>query len=111
MPSRAGDRRAPTVLVSWGSNRQIVDEAVEALRAQGIAVSSAHFSQVYPLTAPMARGLARKRLICIENNATGQFGQLLRRELGLKAAHQLLKYSGECFTVAELVERVRKILG
>ncbi len=111
MPSRTGDRRAPTVLVSWGSNRQIVDEAVEALRGEGIAVSAAHFGQVYPLTAPMARGLARKRLICVENNATGQFGQLLRRELGLKVAHRILKYNGACFTVAELVERVRQILG
>ncbi len=111
MPTRFGDRRATTVLVSWGSNRLIVNEAVEALRAEGIAVSSIHFGQVYPLTLPMARGLARKRLICIENNATGQFERLLRRELGLKAAHRILQYNGECFTVAGLVERVRKILG
>jgi 2-oxoglutarate ferredoxin oxidoreductase subunit alpha len=110
MPTRFGDRRATTVLVSWGSNRQIVNEAVETLRAEGISVSSAHFGQVYPITPPMARGLARKRLICIENNATGQFEQLLRRELGLKAAHRILKYNGECFTVAELVERVKKML-
>ena len=59
----------------------------------------------------MARGLARKRLICIENNATGQFEQLLRHELGLKATHRILKYDGECFTVGELVERVKGILG
>lgn len=110
MPARFGDRRAATVLVSWGSNRLIVNEAVEALRDEGIAVSSAHFGQVYPLTAPMARGLARKRLISIENNATGQFAELLRRELGLKTAHRILKYNGECFTVAELVERVKTIL-
>jgi len=111
LPTRFGDRRAATVLVSWGSNRQIVNEAVEALRAEGVAVSAAHFGQVYPLTPPMARGLARKRLICVENNATGQFERVLRRELGLKAAHRILKYNGECFTVAELVERVKKILG
>jgi 2-oxoglutarate ferredoxin oxidoreductase subunit alpha len=110
MPTRFGDRRATTVLVSWGSNRQIVQEAVEVLRAEGVSVSSAHFGQVYPITPSMARGLARKRLICIENNATGQFEQLLRRELGLKAAHRILKYNGECFTVAELVERVKKML-
>jgi 2-oxoglutarate ferredoxin oxidoreductase subunit alpha len=111
MPARFGDRRAPTVLVSWGSNRLIVNEAVEVLRAEGISVSSAHFGQVYPLTPQMARGLARKRLICIENNATGQFEQLLRHELGLKATHRILKYDGECFTVGELVERVKGILG
>jgi 2-oxoglutarate ferredoxin oxidoreductase subunit alpha len=70
-----------------------------------------HFGQVWPLTPKMARGLSRKRLICIENNATGQFAQLLRCELGLKVDHRILKYNGECFTVAELVERIRKMIG
>jgi len=111
LPSRFGDRKAKTILISWGSNRLIVNEAVEALHDEGIAVASVHFGQVWPLTPKMARGLSRKRLICIENNATGQFAQLLRCELGLKVDHRILKYNGECFTVAELVERVRKIIG
>jgi 2-oxoglutarate ferredoxin oxidoreductase subunit alpha len=111
MPSRFGDRKAKTILVSWGSNRLIVNEAVEALQAEGIAVASVHFGQVWPLTPKMARGLSRRRLICIENNATGQFAQLLRRELGLAVDQRILKYNGECFTVAELVERIRKIVG
>jgi len=74
-------------------------------------VASVHFGQGWPLTPKMARGLSRRRLICIENNATGQFAQLLRRELGLKVDHRVLKYNGECFTVGELVERIRKIVG
>jgi 2-oxoglutarate ferredoxin oxidoreductase subunit alpha len=111
MPSRFGDRKATTVLISWGSNQHIVNEAVDALQAEGKSVAALHFGQVYPLTTKMARGLSRKRLICIENNATGQFAQLLKRELGLKVDHLVLKYNGECFTVAELVERIRKIVG
>jgi 2-oxoglutarate ferredoxin oxidoreductase subunit alpha len=111
MPSRCGNRKATTVLISWGSNQHIVNEAIEALQAEGVALAATHFGQVYPLTPKMARGLSRKRLICIENNATGQFAQLLRRELGLKVDHRILKYNGECFTVAELVERIREIVG
>ena len=111
MPSRFGDQKAKTILISWGSNRLIVDEAVEALQDEGIAAASVHFGQVWPLTPKMARGLSRKRLICIENNATGQFAQLLRRELGLKVHQRILKYNGECFTVAELVEKVKRIVG
>lgn len=111
MPSRFGDQKAKTILISWGSNRLIVNEAVEALQDEGIAVASVHFGQVWPLTPKMARGLSRKRLICIENNATGQFAQLLRRDLGLTVHQRILKYNGECFTVAELVERIRKIVG
>ena len=87
MPSRFGDRKAATVLISWGSNQHIVNEAVEALQAEGKSVAALHFGQVYPLTPKMARGLSRKRLICIENNATGQFAQLLKSELGLKVDH------------------------
>ncbi|MGE5799495.1 MAG: 2-oxoacid:acceptor oxidoreductase subunit alpha, partial [Syntrophaceae bacterium] len=111
MPTRFGDRKAGTILISWGSNRHIVNEAVEALQAEGVVAASVHFGQVWPLTPKMARGLSRKRLICVENNATGQFAQLLRSELGLKVDHRVLKYNGECFTVAELVERIRKIVG
>ncbi len=111
MPSRFGDRKAAAVLISWGSNQHIVNEAVEALQAEGKSVAARHFAQVYPLTPKMARGLSRKCLICIENNATGQFAQLLRRELGLKVDHLVLKYNGECFTVAELVEKVKQIVG
>jgi 2-oxoglutarate ferredoxin oxidoreductase subunit alpha len=111
MPSRCGDLAAGTALISWGSNRLIVQEAVEILLAEGVPVGAFHFGQVYPLTPNMAEGLSRKRLICIENNATGQFAQLLKRELGLKVDHLVLKYNGECFTVAELVERVRRIVG
>jgi 2-oxoglutarate ferredoxin oxidoreductase subunit alpha len=111
MPSCCGDRKAETILISWGSNRLIVKEAVEALQAKGVVLAAAHFGQVWPLTPEMARGLSRKRLICIENNATGQFAQLLKRELDLKVDHRILKYNGECFTVAELVERIWKIVG
>jgi 2-oxoglutarate/2-oxoacid ferredoxin oxidoreductase subunit alpha len=110
MPICFGDRKADSVLISWGSNRLIVQETVEILQSEGVPVSALHFGQVYPLTPKMATGLTRKRLICIENNATGQFAQLLKRELDLKVDHLVLKYNGECFTVAELVERVRKIV-
>jgi 2-oxoglutarate ferredoxin oxidoreductase subunit alpha len=111
MPSRFGDRKAKTILISWGSNRLIVNEAVEALQAEGIALASVHFGQVWPLTPKMARGLSRKRLICVENNATGQFAQLLWSELGLKTADRILKCNGECFTVAELVEKIKEAIG
>ena len=56
-------------------------------------------------------GLSKKKVICVENNATGQFARLLKRELDLRVDHLILKYNGECFTVSELVERVKQIAG
>jgi 2-oxoglutarate ferredoxin oxidoreductase subunit alpha len=51
-----------------------------------------------------------KRLFSVENNATGQFAGLLKRELGITVDHQILKYNGECFTVKELFQALRKYL-
>ncbi len=48
-----------------------------------------------PRACPQEADLYRKQ-------RHGQFERLLRRELGLKAAHRILKCNGECFTVAEL---------
>ena len=55
-------------------------------------------------------GLEGKRLIGVENNATGQFSQLLRRELGLEVPERILKYDGTCFTVDEVCREAEKIM-
>ncbi|MBN1614770.1 MAG: 2-oxoacid:acceptor oxidoreductase subunit alpha [Deltaproteobacteria bacterium] len=103
-PVLTGDPKAETVLVSWGSNRMIAAEAVQKLVAQGKRICCLHFGQVYPLYERMVApfSLRNKRVLCLENNATGQFAGLLKRELGIEADRLLLKYNGECFTVAEI---------
>ena len=66
-----------------------------------------HFGQVYPLN-PRAAGLLSnaRKVIVVENNATGQFAALLRQELGV-ASHELVRgYDGSAFAVEELVAAV-----
>ena len=46
----------------------------------------------------------------MENNATGQFAGLLKRELGLVVDHKVLKYDGDCFTVEELYRTLKGLL-
>jgi len=111
-PTFCGDREAESYVLCWGSNKLIVKEAVEGLAGEGIRLAGLHFGQVYPLTAGMIHpyGLGSRRLICVENNAGGQFAALLRRELSLDVAHSVLKYNGECFTVEELRQSLKDIL-
>jgi 2-oxoglutarate/2-oxoacid ferredoxin oxidoreductase subunit alpha len=110
-PTFYGDRESESYVLCWGSNKLIVKEAVERLAGEGIRMAGLHFGQVYPLTAGMIHpyGLESKRLICVENNAGGQFAALLRRELGLDVARSVLKYNGECFTVEELRQSLKDI--
>jgi len=108
LPTLSGDREAGIYLISWGSNREIVEEAADRLVSEGHPVAALHFSQVYPLVPAMLEGvpLAGKRLIAIENNATGQFAGLLKRELSLEINDMILKYNGLCFCVRELFDEV-----
>jgi len=111
-PTLFGPADADTFLICWGSNKMIVKEAREQLAEKGLTAAALHFRQVYPLTAELIDGynLGGKRLIGIENNATGQFSQLLKRELGLNVPEQILKYDGTCFTVDEVCRAAQKIM-
>ena len=51
-----------------------------------------------------------KKLLVLENNATGQFAGLLKRELGIAVDHNVLKYDGDCFTVEELYRALKGLL-
>ena len=111
-PTFYGDRDAAAIILCWGSNKLIVKEALERIAQVGVSAAALHFGQVYPLTADMISpyGLESKKLICVENNARGQFAGLLKRELGLGVAHYVLKYNGECFTVEELYQTLKPLL-
>ncbi len=111
-PTFYGSLDAAVVVLCWGSNRLIVQEAAEKLNADGLSVCSLHFGQVYPLTPEMIEPyrLETKKRICVENNAMGQFAGLLKRELGIAVDHNVLKYDGDCFTVDELYQRLKGLL-
>ncbi len=111
-PTFYGAMDAAAAVLCWGSNRLIVKEAVERLNADGLSVCTLHFGQVYPLTPAMIAPyrLETKRRICVENNATGQFAGLLKRELGIAVDQNVLKYDGDCFTALELYRRLKGLL-
>ena len=104
-PVLTGPREYETLVVSWGSTSPVVREALSLFDSAGMA--SLHFPQVFPLHESTAGLLARARkLILVEGNATGQFGDLLRRETGIDFAAKILKYNGLPFSVEELSERL-----
>jgi 2-oxoglutarate ferredoxin oxidoreductase subunit alpha len=111
-PTLYGDPDAAAFILCWGSNKLIVKEAAERLAGEGISTAALHFGQVYPLTTEMIAPyrLEGKKRICVENNAGGQFAELLKRELGLAVDHRILKYNGECFTVEELCRSLKNLL-
>jgi 2-oxoglutarate ferredoxin oxidoreductase subunit alpha len=107
-PVLSGDENYQTLFVGWGSTFHVIREALERSGKKGTA--HLHFPQVYPL-APLVRGQLEqaRKIVVVENNATGQFGRLLKTFSGREPDHTILKYDGLPFTVEALADSMREL--
>ncbi|MBD3373013.1 MAG: 2-oxoacid:acceptor oxidoreductase subunit alpha [Candidatus Coatesbacteria bacterium] len=104
-PVLHGPRDYQTLLITWGSTLEPAREALENTRRDDVALL--HFPQLYPLPLAALEYLgSAERLICLEGNATGQFADLLLRELGFAVDEKLLKYNGLAFTVEDVADLI-----
>lgn len=107
-PELIGGIDYKNLIISWGSTFLIVKEALEL--SGRTDTSLLHFSQVYPLaTDALAYFKLAETVVVIENNATGQFGSLLKLEYDIKIHQQILKYDGSPFSVEELTEKINDL--
>jgi 2-oxoglutarate ferredoxin oxidoreductase subunit alpha len=108
-PTRVGPDDAGNVVVCWGSTFGVVEEALRVLGRSDTAM--VHFAQVYPLHG-QARDMlaAAKRLIMVENNATGQFERVLRLHAGVNFQGRIHKYNGMPFAVEEVAAGLQEAL-
>ncbi|NTU68204.1 MAG: 2-oxoacid:acceptor oxidoreductase subunit alpha [Chlorobiaceae bacterium] len=97
---------ADTLVVCWGSNRGVVEEVLDMPGSGRIA--GLHFAQPYPLNPSCFPLLDNRRIVVIENNATGQFADILSHESGCTVDRRILKSTGEPFSVEEVMEALRE---
>lgn len=106
-PLISGSEKQTDLLLSWGSTYGVIAEALHAHPQWGY--THMHFIQVTPLPQSIAKIInSAKTITVIENNATGQFANLIQMTFGVKVTHQLLKYSGEPFYVDELITKLEE---
>ncbi|MFA5928272.1 MAG: 2-oxoacid:acceptor oxidoreductase subunit alpha [Candidatus Margulisiibacteriota bacterium] len=104
-PEIIGSPNYTTLVVGWGSTYGPICEALKLIGRDDIAF--AYFKQVYPVPKIAQQLLAKaKTRILVENNATGQFGNLLKMETMSDFHKRILKYNGMQFSVEELVEQI-----
>ncbi len=103
-PTRVGPADAKRIVIAWGSTFPMVADALAAL-AEGSA-ALLHFSWLYPLPDLSALFDGVELIVAVENNATGQFADLIEKEARVRIAKRILKYDGRPFTVEELTERL-----
>lgn len=108
-PEWIGPEDAATLVICWGSTREIVLEAVSSLGTEDLAI--VHFQQLFPLHEETGERLRKAdSLILLEGNATGQFGELLGQKWGIQCHRRILKYNGRQFSVEEVQAALREII-
>ncbi|MBN2853197.1 MAG: 2-oxoacid:acceptor oxidoreductase subunit alpha [Clostridia bacterium] len=101
-----GSSEYDNLIIGWGSTYGVLEEYV---RESKDSTSFLYIKQVYPLSSKLLPYLRKaKKIICVENNATGQFANLLHWYLDVKADIRILKYNGEPFSIEEINLRLKE---
>jgi 2-oxoglutarate ferredoxin oxidoreductase subunit alpha len=108
-PTCYPEETAECAVVCFGSTYGAAREAVDILRAERVSVAMLHLCELapFPRERVMARLSGVRKIITVEGNSTGQLAALLRRETGIKADAQVLKYDGRPFSANALAEELR----
>jgi 2-oxoglutarate ferredoxin oxidoreductase subunit alpha len=101
-----GDARSSTVLLCWGSNKGVCRELAERL---GLRMVQPVVLSPFPVDDFKTAISGAKKIVSIENNATGQLKLLLAAH-GIKIDEEILKYDGRPFSLDELEEKVNKVI-
>jgi 2-oxoglutarate ferredoxin oxidoreductase subunit alpha len=100
-------------IVGMGATRGAITEAVARLREEGLKVNQAHIRLLHPfptgVVAPFIE--AARKVVVVENNATGQLAQLIKQYIPCHGhLHSLLKYDGNPFRPADIVAGCKEVL-
>jgi len=107
-----GDKNSENLIVSWGSPKGAILEAVNVLTAEGFSLRFMQVRMLHPLPkAHIANALRiAERIIDVENNYLGQLGGIIKEETGISANFHVLKYNGRPVTTTEVYDALRNIL-
>jgi 2-oxoglutarate ferredoxin oxidoreductase subunit alpha len=107
-----GDPDAPNTIVSWGSPKGAILEAMERLHQEGFKTN---FIQVrMPLPLPnhyIAEKLRRaQKKIMVEGNYAAQLAGVIREETGISMDYFVLKWNGRPMSADEVYEALKLIM-
>jgi 2-oxoglutarate ferredoxin oxidoreductase subunit alpha len=107
-----GPRDADVTIVSWGSTKGPIREAIRLLDAEGKIVNFLQVLYLHPFPrATVEEVLSRaKKAVIVENNSTSQLSSLIQEHTLRKVSHKILKYDGRPFNPVALSHQIKEAL-
>ncbi|MBN1646276.1 2-oxoacid:acceptor oxidoreductase subunit alpha [Candidatus Woesearchaeota archaeon] len=111
-PILFGDSDADITIISWGSTKMPVRQAMKFMHDEGIKVNHLHILYALPFNTKKIKQILQgcKKTLLIEGNKTAQMGHLISAKTGIMPDHEYLKYNAEPFYPEEICDQVKKIL-
>jgi len=98
------------LLVSWGSNKGVILDALSELTTNYSLPTThyLHYTYLWPLKTERLEKLMKKakKIVLVEQNHQGQLGMLLKMQCGIDIPHKILKYDGRPFFIDEVTQRL-----
>jgi 2-oxoglutarate ferredoxin oxidoreductase subunit alpha len=109
-----GDQSADVWIVSWGSTKGPILDALDLLREEGFDRRLA-FLQVrllWPFPAELVREIlaGAKKIIDVEQNYMGQMGMLMKMTAGIEPTNKIVKFNGRPFSMTEVRDAIKTVL-
>ena len=106
-----GPEDAQVTLVSWGSTKGPILDAMEALKEEGISVNFLQLRVIKPFPTPyVTEILSRaKQVVDVEMNYSGQLGGVIREMTCFPVERYILKYNGRPMSQDEIYGAVKQV--
>ena len=107
-----GDQESENFILSWGSPKGAIIEALKALKEEDLRMGFIQVRMITPLPTNEIKKMleGKKRIIDIEDNYGGQLGQVIKEKTGIAPNFHILKYTGRPMTTTEVYDALKLIL-
>ncbi|MFQ6010927.1 MAG: 2-oxoacid:ferredoxin oxidoreductase subunit alpha, partial [Nitrososphaerales archaeon] len=107
-----GDQKSDLCVISWGSTKGAILDAMDILRGEGAHIDFIQVKMLkpFPNTEFLNRLSKKSRKVCVEMNYSGQLASYLRSECGLVMDNLVVKYNGRAMSCDEIATALRKIM-
>jgi len=107
-----GESDATATIVSWGSPKGAILEAMERLRQEGFKMNFLQVRMPHPLPTDYIAEVLKKaeKKIDVEMNYSGQLAGIIREKTGIAMDYFVLKWNGRPMSADEVYEALKLIM-
>ncbi len=107
-----GDKTSKNMVISWGSPKGAILEAMSKLGEEGFSLGFLQIRMIQPFPKEYVGKVLEgsRKIITVENNYSGQLAEVVKEKTGMQANFHILKYSGRPMSTTEVYDALKRVL-